>query len=60
MQWDLAAAVTALEAASTPEIWANRITVEFPGKAVAFFLGGAEDVIVRFHVRRDVYRIGPT
>jgi hypothetical protein len=38
------------------EIWASRISLEFPSKVVVFYLGGSEDVILRFHVRRDGVR----
>jgi len=38
------------------QIWADRISLEFPAKVVAFYLGGSEDVVLRFHVRRDGVR----
>lgn len=34
------------------QVWAERIAARFPGRNVLFYLGGEEDVIVRFHVRR--------
>ena len=32
--------------------WSERIALHFPGREVAFYLGGSESVILRFHVRR--------
>jgi len=34
------------------KIWSERIALHFPSHVVLFFLGGAEDVVLRFHVRR--------
>jgi hypothetical protein len=33
-------------------IWAERIALLLPGRNVVFYLGGLEDVVLRFHVRR--------
>jgi hypothetical protein len=32
--------------------WAAQLTTRFPAATILFFLGGSEDVIVRFHVER--------
>lgn len=33
-------------------VWSERIALRFPEREVAFYLGGSESTILRFHVRR--------